>query len=72
MEAGVINTLIEDILVTWAKVSKQSTPFLCLNPLTTKHALYFSMDRFGFNFLLKIHLQPIVFALGGKSTISHV
>ena len=53
MEAKAKNTLIEDILVIRANLSKQSTHFLCLNPLAVKCALYFSMNPFHFNFFFK-------------------
>jgi len=40
----------------------------CENPFANNLALYFSNDPSRWYFFLKIHLQPIGFALLGKST----
>ena len=72
METRENNTLMDVIPVTGEKVSKKSTFSLCQNPLTMSHALYFSTMPSGFNFFLRIHLQPIVLHPGGKSTKGQV
>ncbi|KAK2449675.1 putative mitochondrial protein [Trifolium repens] len=45
---------------------------LCLKPLATRQALYFSTVPSGFSFFFKIHLQPIGLQPRGKSTKCHV
>ena len=62
------NTLMDVILMTSEKVSKKFTFSLCLNSFATSCALYFSLVPLGYNFFLRIHLQPIVIYPGGKST----
>ena len=56
------------ILVTGENVSKKSISSFCLKPLATSLASNFSIVPSGFNFLLSIHLHPIVLQPGGKST----
>ena len=51
--------------MTSENVSKKFTFSLCLNSLATSCALYFSLVPLGYNFFLRIHLQPIVLYLGG-------
>ena len=68
MAIGENKTLMIVILVIGENVSKKSTFYLCLNPLATSCALHFYMVPSGFNFFLRIHLQPIVLHPRGKST----
>ena len=68
MNLQIKNCLMDVILVTGEKVSKNSRPSSCLKPFATSLALYFSIEPSGFNFFLKTHLQQIVLQLGGKST----
>jgi len=51
-----INIRMKVIFDTGEYMSKSSTTFYCLKPLTTSVALYLSIVPSTFIFLLKIHL----------------
>jgi len=70
--AMTINIRIKVIFDTSKYMSKSSTTFYCLKPLTTSVALYLSIVPSTFIFLLNIHLWSNDLFLGERSTSFHV
>lgn len=66
------NTHINVILVAGEYVSKWSTPYFCMYPLSTSRSFNLSIERSDLSLFLNAHLQPTCLQSLGKSTNSHV